>query len=132
MSKVYITYKVSRVDPESNLPFSDGSDWTGDDAVVFSNYRKEVLEPLSSLYYGVNVYSNSAIRNTQFSFANTALALEFRSKRRASNTASNEAMKALRAEKVSQGLIAATRVEISLTDENGEILHENIIDNRPT
>ena len=132
MSKVYLTYKISRVDPESNLPFSDGSDWTGDDAVVYSNYRQQVLMPLASLYYGVNSYSNSAIKTTQFSFANTALALEYRTKRRDPDSVYNEAMRALRAEKVSQGLIAATHAEITLTDENGEILSAHTINNRPT
>lgn len=132
MSKVYLTYKISRLDPDSNLPFSDGSDWTGDDAVVYSNYRKEVLMPLASLYYGVNSYSNSVIKTTQFSFANTALALEYRTKRRDPDNAHNEAMRALRAEKMGQGLISATHVEITLTDENGVILSEHTFNSRPT
>ena len=121
MSKVYLKYEISSLDPSSNLPFSDGTDWTGNDAVVYSAFRKEVLEPLSSLYYGQNIYANSVHRTVQLSFANTAVAMEYYTKRNTANTTATQAVKALRAEKVSQGVVAPFQLTVTLTDENGTV-----------
>lgn len=119
MSKVYIKYSTISLDPSSNLPVSDETDWTGNDAVVYSNFRKEVLIPLSSLYNNINIYANSAQKTVQLTFSNTAVAMEYHTKRKTANAAATQAVRDIMAEKVSQGLATPFKWNITLTDENG-------------
>jgi len=116
MSKVTIKYTINSLNSE--LPLSDGSDWKGDDAIVFFNYRKEVLQPLSSMYYGLSVYSNSTYRSLTFSFANTAVAMEYYNKRNQANGTAYVAIQELRKQKAEQGLSAPFTLVAVLTDEN--------------
>jgi hypothetical protein len=116
MSKVTIKYAINSLNPE--LPFTDGTDWTGNDAIVFSNFRKEVLQPLSSMYYGQSVYANTTYRSITFSFANTAIAMEYYNKRNQANGAASIAVQNLRKQKVDQGLAAPFELVAILTDEN--------------
>ena len=121
MSKVYLTYKRSPLDPSSNIPVSDETNWDGNDAVVYSNFRKEVLIPLSHLYNNINIYANSVHRTIQLSFANTAAAMDYHTKRGTVNAAATQALQTTRAEKVSQGIETPSKWTITLTDENGTI-----------
>jgi hypothetical protein len=119
MSKVYLKYAISSLDP--NIPFHDGNEWTGDDAVLYASYRKEVLEPLSYMYYGQAAYANSVHRLIQLSFANTAIAMEYHAKRRQSNSAIAIAVYNRRLEKANAGESAPFETSVTLTDENGTV-----------
>jgi len=119
MSKILLKYAISSLD--ANLPFDDGTAWTGNDAVVYANFRKEVLAPLSSMYYGQSVYANNIYREVQLSFANTAIAMEYHTKRRSANTAAAQAIITLRQQKVNAGESAPFEMVITLTDENGNV-----------
>ena len=116
MSKVTIKYTINSLNSE--LPLSDGTDWTGNDAIVFSNFRKEVLQPLSSMYYGQSIYANSTYRSLTFSFANTAVAMEYYNKRNQANGTAYVAVQELRKQKAEQGLSAPFTLVAVLTDEN--------------
>jgi hypothetical protein len=55
----------------------------------------------------------------QLTFSNTAIAMEYYTRRNSANGAATQALKVLRAEKVSQGLATPSEWNIILVDENG-------------
>jgi hypothetical protein len=117
MSKVILKYEYTSSNPD--LPFGDIPEWTGDDAIVSEQFRKQVLQPLAYLYMGYTHYSNNSIRAARYSFANTEMAMEYHTRRRQANAAIYAAVEAIRQRKISNGESAPLSPRFILVDENG-------------
>jgi hypothetical protein len=117
MSKVILKYEFTS--SNTNIPFGDIFDWTGDDAAAYNQYKKQVLQPISNLYIGHSVYGNNSVRIAQYSFANTEMAMEYHTRRRQANAALYSVMETIRQRKISNGESAPLTPRYILIDENG-------------